>query len=114
MSQSVDLSTRTMPVEVNLDNSDNILKPGMFARVELIFDKHYNVITVPLQCVKKDEKGSFVYSVSEDNTAIIKYVQTGLESNNKIEIVSGINDNDKVVSVGQELIKENSKVKISK
>ncbi|MCX6164035.1 MAG: efflux RND transporter periplasmic adaptor subunit [Ignavibacteriae bacterium] len=113
MSQSVDLSTRTMPVEVNLDNSDNMLKPGMFARLELILDKHNNVLIVPLQCVRKDDGGSFIYTVSEDNTAIKKYVQAGLQSNNKIEIESGLIDNDKVVSVGQELIKENSKVKIS-
>lgn len=103
-----------MPVEVNIDNSDNMLKPGMFARVELILDKHFNVLTVPLQCVRKDEKGSFVFTVSEDFTAIKKYVQTGLESNNKIEIVSGLNDSEKVVAVGQELIKENTKVKIAK
>jgi RND family efflux transporter MFP subunit len=114
MSQSVDLSTRTMPVEVDIDNNNNMLKPGMFARVELILDKHYNVIKVPLQCIRKDEKGSFVYSVSEDNSAIKKYVQTGLESDNKVEILSGLNDTDNIVSVGQELIKENSKVKISK
>lgn len=114
MSQSVDLSTRTMPVEVNIDNSDNMLKPGMFARVELVLDKHFNVLTVPLQCVRKDEKGSFVFTVSDDFTSVKKYVQTGLESNNKIEIVSGLNDSEKVVAVGQELIKENTKVKIAK
>ncbi|MFA5404785.1 MAG: efflux RND transporter periplasmic adaptor subunit [Ignavibacteria bacterium] len=113
MSQLVDLSTRTMPVEVNLDNNDNMLKPGMFARVELMLDKHFNVLILPLQCIRKDDNGSFIYTVSEDNTAMKKYVQTGLESDNKIEIESGLNDNDKVVSVGQELIKENTKVKIS-
>jgi RND family efflux transporter MFP subunit len=114
MSQAVDINTRTMPVEVNIDNSDNILKPGMFARIELILDKHFNVSILPLQCVKKDDNGSYIYVINEDNTAIKKYIQTGLESNNKIEIVSGLGDTEKVVSVGQELIKENSKVKISK
>lgn len=114
MSQSVDLSTRTMPVEVYIDNSNNMLKPGMFARVELILDKHFNVLAVPLQCVRKDEKGSFIFTVSDDYTAVKRYVQTGLESNNKIEIISGLNDSEKVVVVGQELIKENTKVKIAK
>lgn len=114
MSQSVDLSTRTMPVEINIDNDNNMLKPGMFARVELVLDKHYNVITLPLQCVLKDDNGRYVYMISEESTAVKKYVQTGLESNNKIEIISGLSETDKIVSVGQELIKENSKVKISK
>jgi RND family efflux transporter MFP subunit len=114
ISQSVDISTRTMPVEVDIDNHDNLLKPGMFARVELVLDKHNGVLIVPLQCVRKDDNGSFIYSVTEDFTAVKKYVQTGLQSNNKIEIESGLNDSDKVISVGQELVKENSKVKLSK
>jgi RND family efflux transporter MFP subunit len=114
MSQSVDISTRTMPVEVDIDNNDNLLKPGMFARVELVLDKHNGVLIVPLQCVRKDESGSFVFTVSDDLTAVKKYVQTGLQSDNKIEIESGLNDNEKVISVGQELVKENSKVKLFK
>jgi len=114
MSQSVDLSTRTMPVEVDIDNRGNLLKPGMFARIELIMEKHDNAIIVPNQCVRKDEQGSFVFSVNQDNTAVKIYVKTGIEADNKIEILSGLTDNDRVVTVGQELIKENSKVKISK
>lgn len=114
MSQSVDLSTRTMPVEVDIDNNGGMLKPGMFARVELILDRHNNVIILPLQCVRKDDKGSFVFTVDAESKAVKVYVTIGIESNNKIEIVSGLTDSDKVVSVGQELIKENTKVKISK
>lgn len=114
MSQSVDLNTRTMPVEVDIDNKGNILKPGMFARVELVLDRHSNIIKVPLQCVRTDEKGSFVFMINNESTAIKMYVTTGLQSDNMIEIVTGLSDTDKVVTVGQELIKENSKVKISK
>jgi len=114
MSQSVDLSTRTMPVEVDIENKGNVLKPGMFARVELVLDKHDNVIKVPLQCVRKDEKGSFVFMVSSESSAVKIYVTTGIQSDNMVEIVTGLSDTDKVVTVGQELIKENSKVKISK
>lgn len=114
MSQSVDLSTRTMPVEVDIDNNDNLLKPGMFARVDLILDIHHNAMKVPEQCVIKDENGNFVYIVNEENMTVKKYVQTGLQGENKIEIISGLSDNDKVVSVGQELIKENTKVKLTK
>ena len=114
MSQAVDLNTRTMPVQVDIENKEGILKPGMFAKVELLLDKHFNALSVPEQCVLKDEKGKFVYSINPDTTAVKKYVQTGINSDNKMEIISGIDDNDMVVFVGQELIQENSKVKISK
>jgi RND family efflux transporter MFP subunit len=114
MSQSVDLNTRTMPVEVDVENKGGMLKPGMFARIELVLDKHDNVIVVPLQCLRKDDNGSFVFSINNESSAVKIYVKTGIESNNKVEIISGLTDADNVVTVGQELIKENSKVKISK
>ena len=114
MSQSIDLNTRTMPVEVDIDNADNMLKPGMFARVSFLLDKHYNALIVPVQCVKTDESGSYIFTVTEDNSAVKKYIETGLKADNKVEIVSGLDDKERVVSVGQDLIKENSKIKISK
>jgi multidrug efflux pump subunit AcrA (membrane-fusion protein) len=86
----------------------------MFAKVELLLETHHGSLIIPEQCIRKDEKGEFVFVVSEDNTALKKYVVTGLNSANKTEIISGINETDKVVSVGQELIQENSKVKIAK
>jgi membrane fusion protein (multidrug efflux system) len=114
MSQAVDLNTRTMPVQVDIENKDGLLKPGMFAKVELLLDIHYGSLSVPEQSVLKDDKGKFVYAINPDTTAVKKYVETGVNSDNKMEIVSGVNETDIVVFVGQELIQENSKVKISK
>jgi RND family efflux transporter MFP subunit len=114
MAQAVDINTRTMPVQVDIDNTSRILKPGMFAKVELLLETHQGSLIIPEQCIRKDDKGEFVFVVSDDNTALKKYVVSGLNSANKTEIISGINESDKVVSVGQELIQENSKVKIAK
>lgn len=114
MAQALDLSTRTMPLQLDIDNDKGILKPGMFAKVELLLETNYGSLIIPEQCVIKDDSGEFVFILNEESTAIKKYVQTGLKSDNKTEIVSGINENDKVVSVGQQLIQENSKVKIVK
>jgi membrane fusion protein, multidrug efflux system len=113
MSQAEDLNTRTMPVQVDIENKDRLLKPGMFAKVELLLDIHYGSLIVPEQSVLKDDKGKFVYAINPDTTTVKKYVQTGVNSDNKMEIVSGLNESDMVVFVGQELIQENSKVKIS-
>jgi len=113
MAQALDMSTRTMPVQIDIENKMQILKPGMFAKVELLIDTHSETLIIPEQCVMKDEKGEFVYTVGDDNTAVKKYVQTGLKSDNKTEIVSGVSETDKVISTGQELIQDNTKVKIS-
>jgi len=112
ISQSVDLSTRTMAAEVYFDNNEKLLKPGMFTKIEVLLETHSGALTLPSQCVMKDEKGNYVYSISQDNIAVKKYVQTGIQADNITEIVSGLDEKDKVISTGQELIKENSKVKI--
>ena len=103
-----------MPTQVDIDNRDNMLKPGMFARIDLILDKHYGVLLIPSQAVKTDEKGKFVFTVNSDSTSAKAYIQSGLESDNKIEIVSGLNGTENVVISGQDIIKENIKVKITK
>lgn len=112
IAQSVDLATRTMQAEIHIDNKENSLKPGMFAKVKIDLETHYDVLILSEQCVRKDEKGEFVFVVNNENTAIKNYVQTGIVSENKKEIVSGIKENDKIISVGQELVREEGKVKI--
>jgi membrane fusion protein, multidrug efflux system len=112
--QSLDLSTRTMPTEIDIENHKQILKPGMFANVELILKKADNVLTLPLQCVLKDDMGNYVFQVNQDSVAYKQYVQLGIKDNNMLEIVSGLNDSDRVVSSGQELIKDGMRVKVAK
>lgn len=112
ISQSIDLGTRTMPAQVDIDNSDELLKPGMFVRVEIILDTKSDVLKLPAECVIKEEDKHFVY-VIEDLTAIKKFVETGISANNETEIISGLNEGEKVVKVGQELISDKAKVKIA-
>ncbi len=114
MSQAIDLGTRTMPVQIDLENKDELLKPGMFAKVELLLDKNTDVIKLPAQCVLKEDDKSFVFVVNDEMVVNKKYVNVGISSNNETEIVNGVNESDKVVVVGQELISDKSKVKIVK
>jgi membrane fusion protein (multidrug efflux system) len=112
--QSLDLSTRTMQTEVDIENHNQMLKPGMFASVDLILKKEENAITLPIQCIQKDEKGNFVFMVNRDSVAYKKYVQLGIQDNNTYEISDGLGDSDKVVILGQDLIKDGMRVKITK
>lgn len=112
ISQSIDPATRTMPAQVDIDNSDELLKPGMFVRVEIVLDTKTDVMKLPTECVLKHDGKQFVY-VIEDFTAIKKFVETGITANNETEIISGLNEGEKVVKVGQELISDKAKVKIA-
>lgn len=112
ISQAVDPGTRTMPVQIDIDNKDELLKPGMFAKVRLTIDENNDVMKLPAQCVLKDGEKNYVYVVGGDMVVTKKYVDVGIVSENEAEIINGINENDKVVKVGQELISNNAKVKI--
>jgi RND family efflux transporter MFP subunit len=114
ISEAVDLATRTMAVEIDIDNSARLLKPGMFATIILIFERKQNSLTLPNQVVLKDDSGNFIYVIKPDTTVSKKYIQVGIQYNNKYEILSGVNENEKIVFVGQNLIKDNAKVKIAK
>jgi multidrug efflux pump subunit AcrA (membrane-fusion protein) len=101
-----------MPAQIDIDNKEELLKPGMFARVELKLNTDTEVLKLPSQCVLQEENKYFVYVVNDDMVANKKYVEVGIISNNETEITSGINENDKIVKVGQELITDKTKVKI--
>ena len=49
VSQQFDLATRTMPVEVDLDNPQHLLKPGMFANINLVLARDNNALILPTQ-----------------------------------------------------------------
>ncbi len=114
VSEAVDLSTRTMAVEVGIENVSHLLKPGMFATVQFILERKTNAELLPNQVVLNDERGDYVYVLNPDTTVSRKYVNVGIRMDSTFEILSGLNPSDKVVVVGQTLVKNNSKVKIVK
>lgn len=114
ISEAVDLQTRTMAVEINIENPEKQLKPGMFATINLVIEKKPNSLVVPNQVLLNDGTGDFVFELKPDTTAVKKYVKTGIRKTDKSEIVSGLTANDRIIVVGQNLIKEGTKVKIVK
>ncbi|HTP80415.1 MAG TPA: efflux RND transporter periplasmic adaptor subunit [Bacteroidota bacterium] len=101
---ALDLSTRTMPVELDIPNRDHLLKPGMFATVVLVVDTHPNSLTVATQAVMQDDTGSFVYCV-HNKLARRQRVTLGVPGPLRTEILSGANDGDSVITIGQQLLK---------
>ncbi len=114
ISQQLDLSTRTMPVEVDIDNPQDLLKPGMFATVDLIFDRETNTIILPTQVLMDDDSGSYVYTLGQGDVVHKNYVKIGVTHDNRDQILSGLNENDQVVFVGYNLVHDGMKVRVAK
>lgn len=88
-------------VEIELENFSSNLRPGMNVKAEIITNKKTDILVVPIQAVgKRKIKDKFNESifVVRNNKALLKEVQTGISSDTEIEIISGINEGDTVVS----------------
>ncbi len=110
-SETVDLNTRTMVVEVDIPNTDQSLKPGMFATVQLILQKKDSALTVPTQAILNDANGQYVL-VALNNMAHKKTITAGVEQNQRTEIVNGLADEDKVIVVGQQFARDGGPIQI--
>jgi RND family efflux transporter MFP subunit len=91
---SLDLNTRTMHTEVDVPNSNWVLIPGMYAEVNLGLDRREHVITIPVTAVHDGQ----VFVVTPENRIEIRKVETGLETADKIEVKSGLKEEEMVVA----------------
>lgn len=110
---TIDAATHTFTAEVNVANSDRLLRPGMYARVTVNFGSNHSIV-VPDDCVVK-QQGSGVRSVfvlQADNTVKEVVVTLGRHFGTEYEILSGIAEGDKVVVKGQASLKNGSKVNV--
>lgn len=83
-------------VKVTVDNADRRLRPGMTAVVDIILDRHKNVLTLPAESIKPGNKVAVVTGpVKEQKTTDTK-ITTGLKNDAEVEILSGVSEGDTV------------------
>ena len=98
LSPTLDASTRTANLEVWIP-SKGILKPGMFARVEVVVGKH-DGIALPKEAVKQLAGTGewYCFIVGPDKKAKQIFVKRGIETGNLVEIIEGVSAEDRVIS----------------
>jgi len=112
-SNSLDLATRTMTLEVDIDNKDHIIKPGMFATVSFVAAVHRNAIVVPVEALQTDDQGQKSLFTVVDGKAKKVNVQTGIQADNQVEVTSGLSASDDVIILGQDQAKDGNPVRIA-
>jgi len=90
-------TTRTMDTEVDVDNSRGDLAPGMFAEAVVTLDRHDGALAIPVQAVAGAEDKAMLLVVDPQNQLVQKEVRLGLETADRREVLSGLNDGDLVV-----------------
>ncbi|MDR2591218.1 MAG: efflux RND transporter periplasmic adaptor subunit [Chitinispirillales bacterium] len=103
-------ASRTATVEIALKNNARLLKPGMFARINIKLNEDGAARVVPSQAlVEKDGKYS-IFMLGDSATAINIPVQIGINDGTFAQILSPPNLDGKVVTLGQHLLRPGSKV----
>ncbi|MGD0893456.1 MAG: efflux RND transporter periplasmic adaptor subunit [Terracidiphilus sp.] len=100
--RDVNFETRTMETEVDVDNKDLSISPGMYANAEMQLGRVDNVITVPVEALVLKEKQRTVYVLDAGNRVHVRPVEVGLRGSKLAEIKSGIQPGDRVIVGGQE------------
>jgi membrane fusion protein, heavy metal efflux system len=108
VSTVVDPETRSVKVRTEVQNRDGRLKPDMFANVEIITDVNRTAISIPQSALLNDGGQSIVF-VAAGTGFERRTVTPGIQSDDRVEIISGLKTGDKVVIKGNYLLLQQSK-----
>ena len=115
VSPAVDPSTTTVEVWVQIPNPGEKLKPGGTVRVSIIAETIQNTIVVPASALlNSDEGGQQIMVVTSDSIAHERRVTVGVRQGNRVQIASGLQEGDQVVTSGGLGLEDKAKVAIQK
>jgi RND family efflux transporter MFP subunit len=100
-SRALDTNTRTMLTEVDVANPDLTLSPGMYAETVIQLQQRRNALILPAQAVVQNGDQSFVLVVDGTNHVVKRNVTLGIQTANRVEIISGLQNGEQVIASGQ-------------
>ena len=111
-------SNRTFRIEVPMENFDNRIKQNLDAKIKINIYKKNDAIVIPLRIVREDALGkNFVYLMTEDNKEGVyltskRFITLGNKSEDRVEVIGGLNLGDIVVLEGAYSVEDSQRVKL--
>lgn len=109
----LDSSTGTIRARAVFDNTDGILKPGMYANIELGSVNEVSALMIPQAAVGTNQSRKFVLVVGDDNMVAYREVALGQQSGEQREVVSGLVSGERIITNGQAKVRPGMPVTIS-
>jgi len=97
---TVDPGSRTLRVKAEVDNSEGVLRPGLFARIHVGTDQRKSVLMVPEEALVQREGSGWLFLIEADDRVRRVQVETGYQSEGRIEVRGPISAGDRVVRRG--------------
>ena len=110
--KSETLDESTTKVTIKFNNTKN-LRPGSTVNTNIFYKEARNVLKVPYSSIINENSKYYVYKLGNDNKVQKVEVKVGLTDNSYYEIISGLSENDNIVSVVDEALKDGQKIKIA-
>ena len=111
LSPAMDPGTHGFRVEVEVDNSSELLRPGMFVQASIIAARHDDIAIVPRQAVTQ-RAGRNVVFVIDGQRAVRRNVSLGLADDDKIEVRDGVKPGERIVVRGLETLTDGTRVRV--
>ena len=108
----VDAAGRSIVVRAQVRNQDTSLRPGMFARVTLFTRAQKDVLVLPEEALVPQGTAQYVFRVVDGKADRVK-VETGQRRDGKVEIISGVNKADLIVTAGQVRLRDGAPVRVA-
>jgi RND family efflux transporter MFP subunit len=107
---SLDSQTRTMETEIDFENRDERLLPGMYAETVLQLAERKDVLVVPMEAVTQSAGDATVLAVNAQNTVQERHVKLGLQGKTRVEVLSGLAENERVIIGNRSQFRDGQKV----
>ncbi|MBM3516051.1 MAG: efflux RND transporter periplasmic adaptor subunit, partial [Alphaproteobacteria bacterium] len=101
----IDVNGRSIAIRAVIPNAEGMLRPGLFARVDVILERRENVVLVPEQTLVLNGGKKFIVRVIDGRATRVE-VTTGLRQGADVEVTSGLNPGDIVVVSGQAKVRD--------
>ncbi len=113
ISPAADPTTRAFKAEITIDNTDEQLRPGMFVKADIIVSRREDAVVVRSELVQTRNNRPVIFVV-EDEKAVAREVNVGIETKDAVEIINGIEPGDVLIVENYETLRDGTRVTVSK
>lgn len=110
LDNQVDTTTGTVRAKARFENKDGALFPSQFVNVRLTLRVIKGAVTLPVSAVRNGADGDFVWILKDDQTAAMRKVRRGQATNDKVQIVDGLQVGEVVITEGGDRLQEGGRV----
>ncbi len=112
LDNTIDQTTGTSRLKAIFNNADGALFPNQFVNCRLLLDTKHGALIAPVAAIQRGPQGSFVYVIGPNKKAEVRTITAGLTEGNDVEILSGLNTGDVVVTDGMDRLQAGTAVDV--